>query len=42
MVEGVFYFLLKSEGKIVGYIVYEEIKGKIYLSKLYLLNKVCG
>ena len=36
------YFLLKSERKTVGYTAYEEIKGKIYLSKLYLLNKARG
>ena len=34
--------LLKSEEKTVGYTAYEEINGKIYLSKLYLLNKVRG
>ena len=42
LAEGVSYFLLKSEGKTVGYTAYEEIKGKIYLSKLYLLNKARG
>ena len=31
LAEGVSYFLLKSEGKTVGYTAYEEIKGKIYL-----------
>ena len=33
---------IKSEEKTVGYTAYEEINGKIYLSKLYLLNKVRG
>ncbi|EGW2152394.1 GNAT family N-acetyltransferase [Enterococcus faecium] len=42
LTEGVSYFLLKSEEKAVGYTAYEEINGKIYLSKLYLLNKVRG
>ena len=42
LAEGVSYFLLKSEGKTVGYTAYEEIKGKIYLSKIYLLNKARG
>ena len=42
LTEGVSYFLLKSEEKTVGYTAYEEINGKIYLSKLYLLNKVRG
>lgn len=42
LTEGVSYFLLKIEEKTVGYTAYEEINGKIYLSKLYLLNKVRG
>ncbi|NTL40268.1 GNAT family N-acetyltransferase [Enterococcus faecium] len=42
LTESVSYFLLKSEEKTVGYTAYEEINGKIYLSKLYLLNKVRG
>ena len=42
LTEGVSYFLLKSEEKTAGYTAYEEINGKIYLSKLYLLNKVRG
>ncbi|EME3509671.1 GNAT family N-acetyltransferase [Enterococcus faecium] len=42
LTEGVSYFLLKSEEKTVSYTAYEEINGKIYLSKLYLLNKVRG
>lgn len=42
LTEGVSYFLLKSEENTVGYTAYEEINGKIYLSKLYLLNKVRG
>ncbi|WP_333759341.1 GNAT family N-acetyltransferase [Enterococcus faecium] len=42
LTEGVSYILLKSEEKTVGYTAYEEIKGKIYLSKLYLLNKARG
>ena len=42
LTEGVSYCLLKSEEKTVGYTAYEEINGKIYLSKLYLLNKVRG
>ena len=42
LTEGVSYLLLKSEEKTVGYTAYEEINGKIYLSKLYLLNKVRG
>ncbi|WP_165004205.1 MULTISPECIES: GNAT family N-acetyltransferase [unclassified Enterococcus] len=42
LAEGVAYFLLKQEGETVGYTAYEHIDGKIYLSKLYLLDRVRG
>ncbi len=35
---GVNYFLLKLEGKTIGYTAYEKMGSSIYLSKLYILQ----
>ena len=39
---GVNYFLLKLEGKTIGYTAYEKMGSSIYLSKLYILREVRG